>query len=101
MNDSDDDEKPQEAVAQLSNALGLPKKRAKGTMTLTKWMMSFDNYMVAAAAVGQWTFAAAYAHKAPMIVLAVLPPRKDFSPRRKTNYMSDTLSLTDSYFRTK
>ena len=67
----DEDEEAPEAVTQLSNALGLTRHRPKGTLSLTKWMASFDNYMMAAAAVEQWSFPAAYAHKTVVMQVAM------------------------------
>jgi hypothetical protein len=64
---SESEDEPSALEQKLNAALGVGKKKPKGTMSLVQWVAAFDSYALAAAATDQWTYAAAYAHKASAV----------------------------------
>ena len=55
----DFDSEPGQQTMDLRKELGLATpKKATNTMSITQWMAAFEPYAVAAAATGQWSFAA-------------------------------------------
>jgi hypothetical protein len=63
---SESEDEPSELEQKLNAALGVGKKKPKGTMSLVQWVAAYDSYALAAAATDQWSYAASYAHKAPV-----------------------------------
>ena len=69
VDDLDEEEQP-EWEKKLSSALGVSKKPVKATMPVVQWVAAYDAYALAAAATEQWSYAAAYAHKATCLQIA-------------------------------
>ena len=67
----DFDSEPGQQTMDLRKELGLATpKKATNTMSITQWMAAFEPYAVAAAATGQWSFAASWTHKSLVIRIA-------------------------------
>ena len=64
-----EEEEPSDAVIEMRRALGIKSKPRK-TLNFLQWQAAFDNYAIAAAAVGQWSYTSALAHRSICLKIA-------------------------------